>query len=390
MPRIAWILILGILFVRMALFMSYPFLALHLTTLHFTAMDIGFILGAHYLFSGITGIIGGNAADRWNPKLTIVATLCVGAFSFFGLSQADDFFSFLFFNCCLAISTSTFEPIASVLITDNIATELHALAFRYRYIAINMGAALGPLVGSLLVLQGSQSSFLVTGVLLSVYAFLFLLLKIKRPTLSGDTSKGRNLLKDALGYMAQDKAFLLLIAANVCATMTYGQIFSTLPQILHMQIEDSHRLYSFLLVINPIIVIIAGFFLSKFLSKQSLKKMFSIGSILLAVSFTGFHFSSTHSASYIIFMILFTFAEMALIPSTSKFLFDLAPKEYKGSYLGAESSSYLGFFLGNLIGGWLLQQGQGVFLFCIFSSVASLLFYRTSLHKANLLIPNES
>lgn len=267
-----------------------------------------------------------------------------------------------------------------MLITANTAPELHALAFRYRYMAINIGAALGPLAGILLSLEGSPFSFHATCGLLMFYACMFLLMNIDRKRAPAHAGFSGN-VKQVLGHMMRDKAFLLLIGANLCVTMTYGQIFSTLPQILHAQIKDSRQLYSILLTVNPLTVIAVSLFLNQFLSKKNVKKLFSFGALLLTVSFIGFHFSKVNYANYIFFMVLFTLAEISLIPTTSKFLFDLAPEKYRGAYLGSESSSYLGFFIGNLIGGWLLQNGQSVFLFCVLCGFISFFLYRLSCRK---------
>lgn len=375
--KVTWILISGILLVRMALFMSYPFLAIYLEELHFSPIEIGAILGSHYFFAGISGTLGGSIADQWKPKQMIIISLLIGAISFFGLSQSESFLSFLFFNCTLAISTSTFEPIVSMMITANTPKELHTYTFRCRYLAINIGAAIGPMIGILLISKGSSFSFLVTASFLIFYNLLFSLLKMdkqkKEPNLVS-----RSNIKEALSYMSNHSAFLSLIAANIFVTITYGQIFSTLPQILNQRFEESRHLYLILLTINPIIVTSVCLFFNNALSKKQPKDLFRIGSLLLSIAFLGFELSATNHISYIFFMILFTLAEILLIPTTSKYLFDLAPDKFKGAYLGSESSSYLGFFIGNLIGGLLLQSGYSVFLFCSGSAIAGFVCYRMS------------
>ncbi len=384
MSRTAWVLIAGILFVRMALFMSYPFLALHLESLKFNALEIGIILGGHYFFAGIVGIAGGNIAGKWNPKWALTCTLLVGALSFFCLSQAQTFTVFMLSNCCLAIATSTFEPVASMQITSFVPKELHALAFRYRYMAINIGAALGPLLGTGLILFGTRISFLTTCGLLLTYSLLFLFFNTKKNEEKSQSSSLTSNLTKVLQHMAGNRSFLLLMAANLCVTMTYGQIFSTLPQILNAKMENGRHLYTVLLITNPITVITSGLILNRFLARQSLELLLKGGAILLGISFLGFHFSPLTYPNYIICMVLFTLAEVALIPTTSKLLFDLAPEEYRGAYLGAESSSYLGFFFGNLIGGWLLKNGHEVFIFCAISALSGYVFYRLCCKKQTL------
>lgn len=384
LPRSVWVLIAGILFVRMALFMSYPFLALHLENLHFNALEIGIILGCHYFFAGIVGVGGGSIASKWNPKWILIVTLLIGAFAFLCLGQAQTFAAFILSSCCLAVAMSTFEPVASVQITALIPTQLHALAFRYRYIAINIGAMIGPLFGTWFVLFGIRLSFSITSILLLIYSLLFLFIKSEQKKKEETSPSSIKSFGQALHHMSGNYPFLFLMAANLCVTMTYGQIFSTFPQILSAKMEGGRHLYSVLLMTNPITVIATGIFFSAFLAKLSPKFLLKGGALLLGISFFGFYFSPLTYPNYIFCMILFTLAEVALIPTTSKLLFDLAPQEHKGAYLGAESTSYLGFFLGNLIGGWLLKNGYEVFIFCMLSAAAGFIFYHLCSKKTLL------
>jgi MFS family permease len=365
----------------MALFMSYPFLALYLDNLKFNALEIGIILGCHYFFAGVVGVGGGSFASRGNPKWILAATLLIGAFAFFCLGHAQTFLIFILSNCCLAIATSTFEPVASMQITVYVPRELHALAFRYRYMAINIGAAIGPLIGTWLILLGARLSFFITSALLSIYSLLFLFFKTERQIEEGRSTSSMGNLGKALRHMSGNHPFLFLMAANLCVTMTYGQIFSTLPLILSAKMEGGRYLYSILLMTNSITVITTGLLLNAFLTKQPLKFLLKGGALLLGISFLGFHFCPLTYLNYILCMIFFTLAEVALIPTTSKFLFDLAPEVHRGAYLGSESSSYLGFFLGNLIGGWFLKNGYEVFIFCTLSALSGYVFYHISCKK---------
>ena len=231
-----------------------------------------------------------------------------------------------------------------MLITSHLAREFRAFAFRLRYLAINIGAAIGPLVGALFFVKGPHFSFCVTSILLAIYAGLFLFLRAKKKRESSNAESAPRNMREILICMAKHKSFLLLIAANLFVTMTYGQIFSTLPQILSAKMENSRQLYSILLTgANPLTVIAVSVFLSQF-PPQNPRRLFSGGALLLAISFLGFHLSVMNEVSYIFFMVLFTLAEITLIPTTAKVLFDLAPEKYRGAYLGAESTFLFGLF----------------------------------------------
>lgn len=378
LPRAVCVLIGGILLTRVAIFMSYPFLALHLAELKFSSWEIGVVLGVHYLFAGIIGVFSGNLSDQWGAKRTILAALLIGSAAFFGLAQSRILFSFLCCNLCLAVLSATFEPAATNMITRFIPKDLHAYAFRCRYIAINIGASIGPCVGAVLLGVGSWFTFFITGILLLSYAIFFFIFKIEEIPSQQKTGYSWLSLKDSLNYMMSHGAFLFLIAGNLCINMTFCQIFSTLPQILNATMVNGSQLYLILLTVNPLVVILSGFALSSYLDRINQLKLFISGTVILSFSFLGFQYLPLTYANAVILMILFTIGELILLPTSAKFLSDIAPQKHRGAYLGSESCSYLGFFIGNLIGGLLLQLWGGVFLFCSIASLAGLLFYAGS------------
>src|SRR3989338_238827 len=378
LSRYLWLLICGFFFVRMALFMSYPFLALHLSVLDFSAIDIGIILGSHYFFASFIGAIGANASDRFHPKKIVILNLSTSSIAFIGLAFSTSFFHFLICNILLAVSTAIFEPTATTIIAKSVSSELHSILLRFRYLAINAGAVIGPLLGALFLPLGFRLSFVGTSLLIILYLTVFMSVKpVKMNTERGENER-RVDLRMVFNHMRRNTPFLFLMGANLCLTMTYSQIFSTFPQIIKSISGNESHLYHAMIITNPISVIILGLFLTRLLSKQKSKPLLLIGSLLLCFVFVGYGFCSFSYLNCIGLMVLFSFAEMLLIPTTTKYLIDLAPIEFRRSYLGSESWSYLGFFMGNFAGGWLLQSGMSVFLFCSILCLSGFFLYLLS------------
>lgn len=356
--------------------MSYPFLAVRLGKLGFDAFQIGVIIGVPYFFSGIAGVFAGNISDQWGQKKTMIASLLIGGIAFFYFASATGMGQCLFLNIFILLSSALFEPAASSLISTVAPKEMLSVAFRYRYVAINLGASVGPMLGGVIAYYGNTSSFQITGILFFFYAGALLFLKV--PRLESSKSYSMQHIKEALGHMKENHAFLYLTAANFLVSMTYCQMLSTLPQILTPLFPDAIRFYSILLSLNPAVVIITSLLFTRILSEQSAQKLFRLGGAFLCIAFLGFGFIPPSYFSYTFFMIIFTLGEIVLMPTSSKFLVDLAPPRFQGSYLGSESSYHLGFFSGNLIGGKLLQKGYGVFFFCLFSALVGMELYRRS------------
>lgn len=381
LPGKTKLLIFSILLFRMASFLSYPFLAVHLDKLGFNPIEIGLVIGIPYFFSGIGGIFAGNIADQLGQKKAMILALLLGSVSFVCLGQSESMTSFLLFNLLILISSILFEPAASSLIAASIPEELLTSAFRLRYIAINIGASIGPMIGGGFAYVGMNECFTITGVLFLLLGGAIFLIKNPVRSLKNEYSFTR--LKSTLKHMSNHAAFLQLTAANLFISMTYCQMLSTLPQVLNEKFANSVELYSLLLTVNPITVVSFGFFMNKALGALTTRTLFLTGCLVLFITFIGFHFSPPSYTAYILLMILFTLGEVILMPTTSRFIVDLSPNEHRGTYLGSESCYHLGFFIGNLLGGFLLQRGFSIFLFCsLCVIIAQLLFYRScSAHR---------
>ena len=246
------------------------------------------------------------------PEKNDDCLLLIGGIAFFIFSSATGMGECLILNVFIVLSSAIFEPAASSLISVAAPKELLSMAFRYRYLAINLGASLGPMLGGVIAYYGNTSSFQITGILFFFYAGALLFLKVPKI----ESSKGYSMqhLKEALMHMKGNPAFLYLTAANFLVSMTYCQMLSTLPQILTPLFPDAIRFYSILLSLNPVVVIITSLFFTRILSEQSAQKLFRLGGALLCVAFLGFGFSPPSYFSYTLFMIIFTLGEIVLMP----------------------------------------------------------------------------
>ena len=106
------------------------------------------------------------------------------------------------------------------------------LALNTRYFLLNIGGAIGPLIGVTLALSDPQSLFMVTGFTHLAYCFWILFGierkgKFKQP----DRSQLPN-FRQTLKVISKDRIFVLLMLANLMLMFVYAQLESSVPQVI--------------------------------------------------------------------------------------------------------------------------------------------------------------
>ncbi|AJX31736.1 MFS transporter [Burkholderia oklahomensis] len=159
-PLLIWLLIVGTGFVVMARAMSLPFLAIYLhQRMGLDAASIGLLLGT----GALVGTFGGHLSDVLGRRKVLIGCLLVSSLSFAALHFAADAWQVFAVNLFINLASSFYEPVSKATISDNLPPEQRLRAFARRYLAINVGFAIGPLLGASLGLLDKSPVFLITG-----------------------------------------------------------------------------------------------------------------------------------------------------------------------------------------------------------------------------------
>jgi MFS family permease len=141
----------GTIVTRMGAFV-FPYLTIYLSESRGLGLDyVGLILS-----TGSVGLLCGNfaggwLADRSSRKWTLILALLVNALGFAGL--AFDFEWSGHYALCLVIGyfgSGMYNPAANTLIADLTDESTRPFAYTVNYVCVNIGMALGPLLGGFL------------------------------------------------------------------------------------------------------------------------------------------------------------------------------------------------------------------------------------------------
>jgi MFS family permease len=366
-------LVAGTVFVRAASSMSMPFLFLYLSKN--TNMDmatIGLTIGAGSLAGTVGGFVGGTLSDMIGRRRVMLAALYLWVFVFFGFAYGESPLFFLLLNVLSGLCRSFYEPVSQALMADLTPPEKRYRVFAMRYTAINLGVAVGPIIGATLALQGDEIPFILTGMiyLLYVISLQFLLNHFGIKQIEGQ-KKEQITFRKAWDVVIHDSAFRFYIMGGILGAIGYSQMSSTLAKFVELTVPDGVALFAVLMSVNAVVVVLMQIPCARWAEKRTPLQSILIGNALYALGDLGYAFANGW-AVFIISMVIFTLGEILTYTSSDVMIDRLAPEAMRGAYYGAKSFSNLGHFVGPWVGGILLAQYSGSTLFMTVAAISML------------------
>jgi len=123
------------------------FLILYLTRSGYSAAQAGVAVGAYGIGAILASLIGGFLADRIGRRGTIALSMLTAAVAILALERARSFTAILVFTAFTGLTAEAYRPAASALLGDLVEPARRVTAFAWYRLAINVGAALGPIAG---------------------------------------------------------------------------------------------------------------------------------------------------------------------------------------------------------------------------------------------------
>jgi len=401
-PQLMWILLFGSFITRGSYYMVWPFLAVILyEKFALSATQVGLILSTAATIAVFISFIGSSLSDRFGRNQLMYASGVLYIISFSLLAQVNSIIGYTVVITLCSIATALWRPLTSALIGDIINDpKTRELAMQALYFVVNVGCAVGPMLGVWLGLTGEQSSFSITAV---AFALLLVLLfwgfrthdrihgaNSTRTSLvcnvNEDTNKAKKKINNitrqqVYAALSADKLFQCLILANILCMFIYAQMDTSLIQYLtRAKVPDLLQLISSLIFTNALVIISTQFILLRLMAQLSLIKRIQVGLILLTCSQIWLAVNPlTLFWGWIGAIVVMSLAETILFPTMNVHIDRLAPDHLRGVYFGAASLYELGFAIAPLGGGIILDHFSGFGLFMTGAGLSLFVIYLYSI-----------
>jgi predicted MFS family arabinose efflux permease len=374
-PRPVWILIVGTFINRVGSFFS-TFATLFLTHHGVSASDLPLVLVGVGVTSMIGSLGGGWLSDRLGRRNALVLSMFASAAALLLLSFAVSLPLIVAAVCLVGLCVQAYLPAASALLVDYSRPEDRVPIFAFFRLALNVGAALGPLIAGVLAARSYTLLFEVDG-LTSALCGIVIFVGIKRtdraPSVSPaqspadstpapDTGEGADAGEGA-GAAASSAAVtpepvkappsgvpvMALCVAFFGIAMIYAQYRSTVPLEL-LRHGFSTVFYGALLTLNGSLVIVGELPISSRTRRLPWQYVVIAGVLTMAI---GLAVSGLAKQAVLVVaaFAVFTVGEMIFAPVANAAVAQLSPAGKTARYQGLLATAQtLGFALGPAAG----------------------------------------
>ena len=364
----------GVMLNQLGAFMQ-TFLVLYLIHRGVSVEVAGLSLVAYSVGSIFGTILGGELTHRFGARITIGLTMAMSGplVALVPWAAGLDSMWPLMLDIALAgLVTQAYRPAAAVLLSDLMPDEFQVMAFSMMRIALNIGAALGPLLAAVLILVDWDLLFWFDGLTALLYAVLAftLLPNVVAPAEEKPEPGQVADRRTAYAVMVRDTRFLLFLASLFVGTIVYVQFFVALPLKIVADNQPT-ALYSAVLTTSSLVLITCELKITSYIVKWPPPIAVGLGHLVFALGFVGWWLSGSSVvivASTALFVLGLMMSGPSMFARPAK-----APARFKARYLGtthalAGLSASIAPILGVLA--WT-RLGNGIWALCGLLGVAA-------------------
>lgn len=371
LPTYVQLLLVTQLCFNIGFYMVLPYLATYLgQTLGLPGATIGLILGLRSFSQQGLFVLGGTLTDRYGPRKVILLGVPIRIAGFVMLGLSTQLAGVVTGVLLIGFAAALFSPAVESSIA-RAAGEVEqstglprTQVFAMSSVTLQLGATLGPLIGTLVLLVDYRFACLVAagifvGVWLSYY-FLF-------PDLA-PLHRNESVLK-GWGEVLGNRMFLWFALANSTYLLAYNQLYLALPVELTRSMSHD-KMLGVMMAISSGMVIVGQVSLTAW-ARRTLgwKRAIPMGFSIMAAGFAAIALASLLPpfampwaiVPTLLMIVLFTLGKMLANPFTNDLVARLAKERRLGSYYGLLNSfGGLAVLLGSTgIGALLSKDSHG-------------------------------
>ena len=374
---IVLLLIAGSGMVAIARGMTLTFLAIRLQQdFGLGPAAIGMLIGAGPLLGAAASPFAGTLSDRIGRRSVLTVALLFAGLGLIGLGLAQSVAAFAIAHIVSSVAAAVYEPVSRALMSDAAPEKLRLKVFSWRYLVINAGWAVGPMIGIAIGANSPMPFFIAGAVHFAFSTAIFMIV----PAVFVGTA-GANAAAQIPGFRRllatlRDRRLIFYLGGGTLLLAVYGQWSVTLSQYLTTNLEDGIKIFAWLVTTNAAVVVLATAPARMVIERIGPMKAMVLGCLLFLGGEVGFAFA-TSATMLIGFMVLFTIGEVLVVPSEYVLVDRISNDGNRGAYFGAHSLCAVGNSFGPLLGGLALGAfgGQGMFmLFAAFAAGSAVLF----------------
>jgi MFS family permease len=334
-----------------------PFLALFMyQQLGVPMVMVGLVL----LISGIAGAVGslagGLMADRYGRLGVMTYSMGLRCAMFLVLAFLVTYWpDLIMVAIVLSLSNffgGVFDPANNAMVADIVEPARRLEAYGLLRVAWNLGFAIGPMIGGILLLYSYFTTFLISAVI-SLGAALIVAFMLTESYVPKPTAERPRLLKEM-----RNVKVIFLIFCLVCLPMFLmaGQFSTTYTVYANERVGIDTVTIGLVFGLNGLMVVLMQMPLARALERRDKYLAMALGTTLYAVGYL-FVAAVTDGMMLALTMVIITIGEMIVVPVSTDLTVSMSSETERGKYLGIFGLiGSFGWFGSTLVGGLLYDN----------------------------------
>lgn len=354
LPPAYWLIWTGTLINRLGGFVI-PFLTLYLTTQRAIPVSQAALMVSLFgAGSFLAQLSGGELTDRLGRRPVMLMSFFITPIFMILLGLARDLVFISVATLIVGFFTDLYRPAVGAAIADLVPPESRTRAYGYNYWAINLGAAVAPVVAGLMAQYDYLILFIADA--LTTAAFGFIVLFGIRETRPAEAHHAAHVsVRERLSQLKRAPILLIFSLITLFFGMIYTQGYVSLP--LDMQ---SHGLgpdqYGTAIALNGFLIILVTIPVSNMARKWPRFETVAVSAVLLGLGY-GFTALASNFPLFALSVAIWTLGEIAGTAVAPTIIADLSPIDLRGLYQGIFGAAWgLSYFAGPLLGGWVYEN----------------------------------
>lgn len=354
---------------------TLPFMAIYLSREYQLPVDDIGIAMSIALTTGIFFSLGfGMLADKFEKKRYMLLSIITFIFGFAAIPMVHSTVLVVIFFSVINCSYLVFSTVLKAYFSETLSISAKPKIFSLNYTFINMGWTVGPPIGTLLLMYGTQLPFWLATISASVPLFMIQLFVQRSKAIN---TGEENSVKWDPKIMLKDRALSWFVLSTFFGTLTFGSFASCISQYI-LVVYDAKLAESVIAVVLPVnaaIVVSLQYIVGKHVTADRLRKLMTLGTLFFMTGLLGFMFAGDNLIFWALAIAVFTFGELIYAPGEYMMIDNIAPLGMKASYFSAQSLGWLGAALNPLASGFILTSFPPISLFAILMAVSALAWF---------------
>ncbi len=351
-PRQFWLMYWGMLMSATGASMIWPFLIIFASSrLDRPLAQVAGLMSVSSGMGVLAGLIAGQVTDRLGRKGVMVVNLFGAGLAYLSMQFASTWLQFAVLMALWGFFRPLYRVGSDAMVADLVPPERRPDAFALLRMASNVGVAIGPAVGGVLVSRSYALAFDLAATGLIGYSLLLAL--FAHETMPTREEAAMEPIWEGYGRVFRDGRFMSFAGTFLLAQVCVVLVWVLMGLYAKTQYGVPESQFGLIATTNAIMVVLFQFAVTRVSKRHpalrvtalgTLLYALGVGSVALARGFWGFWAS----------MVVITLGEMLLVPTAATYAANLAPTDMRGRYMSVYGLVWgTASGIASPLGGWM-------------------------------------